>query len=207
MVTDSASENSTRDILLNATSKKLWGGDESELRILDICQETNLSTSVIYANFRSRQGLIDASLLHIFTGITEEIVRDLGDLATGPHPKGSFIDTLYDLLTTPEHLSRITRLRQMFFRVSASALSRPSIRPGFIELYESFMNQMDALYDDLVRRNLLSSQLTGHQWGLFFEGQMLSRAFHDLSTIWDEPDDWNLAARHFLNAARPEIVS
>ena len=42
------------------------------------------------------------------------------------------------------------------------------------------MVQVDEVYDELVRRGLLDTELTGHQWALFFEGQMLSRAFHDL---------------------------
>ncbi len=202
-MTNSSHEYPTREILIEATSKRLWSADESELRILDICQETNLSTSVIYGHFRSRQGLIDASLLHIFTIVTKQMLENLELVAAGPHQSGSFVDTLYELLTNPDHQSQITSQRQMFLRVSASALSRPSIRPGFQKLYDEFMVQMDAQYDELVRRQLLSDQLTGHQWALFFEGQMLSRAFHDLSSKWDDQGDWNRAARRLLNAAKP----
>ncbi len=204
---DPSSERSTRDALIEATSKRLWEEDESELRILDICQETNLSTSVIYGHFRSRQGLIDASLLRIFATVTDQIVEDIEEMAAGPHPTGSFVDTLYLMLTDPRHEGTITSQRQMFFRVSATALSRPSIRPGFLQLYDAYMARVDALYDELVRRGLLSDLLTGHQWALFFEGQMLSRAFHDLSSNWDNQEDWNQAARRVLRAARAEESS
>lgn len=204
MMADSASERSTRDALIEATARRLWVADESELRILDICQETNLSTSVIYGHFRSRQGLIDASLLHVFAIVTDEIVRDITAMSDGPHPTGSFVDTLYEMLTDPGHQDAVTRQRQMFFRVSATALSRPSLRPGFLSLYEAFMARVDDLYDGLVRRGLLSALLTGHQWALFFEGQMLSRAFHDLSSDWDNQEDWNRAAQRVLDAARTE---
>jgi len=206
-VTDSLRENTTREILIEATSKRLWTVDESELRILDICQDTNLSTSVIYGHFRSRQGLINASLLHIFTIVTQEIIGDLETVISEPHAPSSFVDTLYELLTNPTHETAITRQRQMFFRVSATALSRPSIRPGFLLLYSQFMARVDEIYDGLVRDNLLSDILTGHQWALFFEGQMLSRAFHDLSSNWDQQEDWNRAADQMLNAAKPEIVT
>lgn len=201
---DPSSERTTRDALIEATSRRLWAEDESELRILDVCQETNLSTSVIYGHFRSRQGLIDASLLDIFAAVTDQIVDDIEAVARGPHATGSFVDTLYQMLTDPRQEHAITRQRQMFFRISATALSRPSIRPGFLHLYESFMARVDALYDELVRRGLLSERLTGHQWALFFEGQMLSRAFHDLSSKWDDQEDWNQAARQVLSVARNE---
>ena len=203
---DTLREGSTRELLLAATARRLWEADENELRILDICRETNLSTSVIYAHFGSRQGLIDASLLHVFTAVTDEIVANLTIAVTGPHPTGSFLDTLNEILTNPDYKSVITAQRQMFFRVSATALSRPSLRSGFLLLYDAFMTRVDELYDELVRRELLGAQLSGHQWAVFFEGQMLSRAFHDLSSEWDNQDDWNRAAKRMLSGSIPEQV-
>ncbi len=186
--------------------RRLWDADEADLRILDVCQETNLSTSVIYGHFRSRQGLIDASLLRIFEIVTDEMVSDLTVVAAAPHQTGSFVDTLYDMLTDPAQESVVTRQRQMFFRISSTSLSRTSIRQGFLALYDRFMVRIDAIYDRLVDDGFLDAELTGHQWAIFFEGQMLSRAFHDLSSSWDHQEDWNRAARRMLNAAKPEIV-
>lgn len=203
---DTLRQSSTRELLLEATSRRLWQMDENELRILDICRETKLSTSVIYAHFGSRQGLIDASLLRVFTAVTDEIVENLALAVSGPHPTGSFLDTLQGILTNPQHKFVITAQRQMFFRVSASALSRPSLRAGFLRLYDDYMTRVDELYDELVRRELLGPQLSGHQWAVFFEGQMLSRAFHDLSSDWDDQDDWNHAAKRMLGGSIPEQV-
>ena len=203
---DPLRESSTRELLLEATSRRLWTVDENELRILDICRETNLSTSVIYAHFGSRQGLIDAALLRVFTAVTDQIVANLAMAVAGPHATGSFLDSLQEILTNPEHKLTITAQRQMFFRVSATALSRPSLRSGFLLLYDAFMIRVDELYDELVRRELLGAQLSGHQWAVFFEGQMLSRAFHDLSSEWDNQDDWNRAAKRMMSASMPEQV-
>jgi AcrR family transcriptional regulator len=204
-VTDSPNEHSTRDVLIEATSRRLWNEDESELRILDICQETNLSTSVIYGHFRSRQGLIDASLLHIYKIVTDEIIDYNETAAARSHPTGSFVDTLYAMLIDPDHEARVTSQRQMFFRVSATALARPSIRPGFIELYDRYIDRADAINGELLARGLLSDQLTSRQWTIFFEGQMLSRAFHDLSSNWDSQNDWLRGALQMLSVAKPDV--
>ena len=206
MVADSSRESSTREVLIGAAMSRLWDTDECDLRILDICQETNLSTSVIYGHFRSRQGLIDAALLQMFEIVTAEMVNDLSAVAAGPHPTGSFVDTLYEMLTDPSQKAAVTRQRQAFFRISSTSLSRESIRPGFLVLYGRFMAQMDEIYVRLVADGLLDAELSGHQWALFFEGQMLSRAFHDLSSDWDEQEDWNRAARRMLSAAKSEVV-
>ncbi|MGH3732177.1 MAG: TetR/AcrR family transcriptional regulator [Acidimicrobiales bacterium] len=203
---DPLRETSTRELLLEATSRRLWEIDESELRILDICKETNLSTSVIYAHFGSRQGLVDASLLRVFAAITKQHVELLSRVVEGSHPSGSYLDTLNQLLTDSDHEATFAAHRQMFFRISSTALSRPSLRSGFLKLYGDFMARTDDLYDTLVRRELLSSQLTGHQWAVFFESQMLSRAIHDLSPQWDGPEDWNRTARRLLTAMMSEQV-
>jgi AcrR family transcriptional regulator len=200
-----AHEYSTRQLLIEATSKRLWQEDESDLRILDICKETNLSTSVIYGHFRSRQGLIDASLLHLFHLVTDEIVATLERAAAGPHPSGSFADTLYQLVSDPDSERSVIRQRQMFFRVSATALSRASIRPGFLHLYNDFSQRADAIYDGIVDAGLLDRRLTGHQWALFFESQMVSRSFHDLMSPWDDLDDWGRVANHLAAAGHEEI--
>jgi AcrR family transcriptional regulator len=198
---------STRDMLIEATSRKLWNVDESELRILDICQETNLSTSVIYGHFRSRQGLIDASLLHLFAIVTDQIAHNIETASREADGTNSFVDALFDLLTNPDLESSVAQPRQMFFRISATALSRPSIRPGFLELYHRFTARVDAIYDDLVRRGYLGSELTGHQWALCFEGQMLSRAFHDVSANWDNQVDWKRATRRILSTPIDRVAS
>jgi AcrR family transcriptional regulator len=200
-----AHEYSTRQLLIEATSKRLWQEDESDLRILDICKETNLSTSVIYGHFRSRQGLIDASLLHLFHLVTDEIVATLERAAAGPHPSGSFADTLYELVSDPEHERSIVRQRQMFFRVSATALSRASIRPGFLQLYSDFSRRTDEIYNGIVDAGLLDARLSGHQWALFFESQMVSRSFHDLLSPWNELDDWSVVANRLVSTRDAEI--
>jgi AcrR family transcriptional regulator len=204
---DTPTPRSTRDILIDATSRRLWTLDESELRILDICHETNLSTSVIYGHFRSRQGLIDASLLHLFAIVADQIVNSLAAAANGASDTNSFVDALYAILTELDDETSAAQSRQMFFRISAAALSRPSIRPGFLDLYRGFTARVDAIYEQLVRRNLLGSELTGHQWALCFESQMLSRAFHDISSTSKNLSDWKRTTFRILNTPSEQIAS
>ena len=97
---EGAIERSASDALIEATVRRLWVADEGEVRILDICQETGLSTSVIYGHFRSRQGLIDAALLTILTEVTEGIVKDIEEILNGPHPTGRLLDSLHAYTST-----------------------------------------------------------------------------------------------------------
>jgi AcrR family transcriptional regulator len=202
---ENAHELSTRELLIEATSRRLWQEDESDLRILDICKETNLSTSVIYGHFRSRQGLIDASLLHLFSLVADEIMATLERAAAGPHPTGSFIDTLQVLVNDPERAQSTVRQRQMFFRISATALSRSSIRPGFLRVYGEFSTRTEELYRSLIEEGLLGDYLSGHQWAMFFESQLMSRALHDLISPGCELDNWRHLATRLADSENEEV--
>ena len=193
-------DRSARDALVEATARRLWAADEGELRILDICQETGLSTSVIYGHFRSRQGLVDAALLTILTEVTDGIVEGIEGVLDGPHPTGRFLDSLHRYVTDPTLEREHTRNRQAYFRVAASALARPSLRPGFLEVYARYMGRCGELYDGAVGRGLLPASLTGRQWALLLESQMVARALHDLDADWDDQGDWLLALTRLASA-------
>ncbi len=180
--------------------RRLWEGDEGEVRILDICQETGLSTSVIYGHFRSRQGLVDAALLTILTEITDGIVRGIEGILDGPHPTGRMLDSLHDYVTDPALEREHTKNRQAYVRVAATALARPSLRPGFLEVYARYMGRCAELYDEAVARGLLPATLTGRRWALLLESQMVARALHDLDADWDDQGDWLLALARLADA-------
>jgi len=58
-----------------------------------------------------------------------------------------------------------------------------------------------------VHRQLLNDDLNGHQWAIFFEARVLSRAFHDLSSNWDSQGDWLRAADQMLSVAKPKNLA
>lgn len=188
----------TRETLLEVTVQHLLQKDESELRVLDICHETHLSTSVIYGNFGSRQGLIDAAYLRIYADVTESTILRLERAADASCQTNSFVTSLYQALCDPTSGDQVTHNRQMHLRVAAAALSRPNLRPAYLAIHDTFMKRRDLVYQRLIDESFLNSQLSARQWALFFEGQMLSRALNGVAPEWSAQSDWVAAARHFV---------
>ena len=195
------SETSTRGTLLEVTVRHLWQGDESELRVLDICHETHLSTSVIYGNFGSRQGLIDAAYLLIYEEVTESTVHRLERAAESARQTDCFVTALYQALCDPSSADQVARNRQMHLRVAAVALSRPNIRPGYLAIHHAFNERRDQIFQRLIDESLLNGHLSARQWALFFEGQMLSRALNGVAAEWGAHSDWEVVARHLVTPA------
>jgi len=196
-----SSDCSTRGTLLEVTIRHLWQGDECELRVLDICHETHLSTSVIYGNFGSRQGLIDAAYLHIYEEVTESTVHRLERAADTARQTGSFVTAHYEALCDPGSADQVVRNRQMHLRVAAVALSRPNIRPAYLAIHHAFNERRDQIFQRLIDESFLSGHLSARQWALFFEGQMLSRALNGVSAEWGAHSDWEIVAHHLVAPA------
>lgn len=195
----SSGESTTRALLIDATARRLWAEDESELRILDICQETNLSTSVIYGHFRSRQGLVDAAMLANFKVVAGEIRGDFAEAAERCASGASYLDALQSVLSDPQRQEAQKRQRQMFLRASAATLARPSMRAGFLALYHEHLELAEALFDTLIGRGQLPERLTGRQWAILFEALMLARAPRDLTPEWTTGEDWVSVVRALLS--------
>lgn len=196
-------DRSAPDVILRITKEHLLRSDESELRVLDICHESGLSTSVIYGHFRSRQGLIDAALLAIYEEVVASMMHHLSLAVENTPSEGSFVQALYAQLVDPHNEAVVTRNRQMHLRVSATALARPSFRREFLPLCSAYLRHCDRVYEGLIGDGFLNSQLSARQWALFFEGQMLSRAFHDIEAGWNVQGDWREAAEFVTTTQLP----
>lgn len=166
--------------LIEATVKRLLNSDESELRILDICEETGVSTSVLYAHFHSRQGLVDAAMLALYREISAAVLSQVHLAIDAAPAAGGFIPALFQLLGDPTHQEELRWVRSIHLRVCAAALSRSSLVRDVAELQNAFHDRLAQVLGRLMSEGLLSSNLSARQWAIFFEGQMLSQASQDV---------------------------
>jgi len=118
----------TRQAVLDYAVTHLRQRDESELRVLDLCAAVSISPSVIYAHFRSRQGLVDAALLTILQEEVEKVLDNLRFIADEARQNGNFAKTLYDHITDPANYDMVKKRNGLRIRIFAAALARPSLK-------------------------------------------------------------------------------
>jgi AcrR family transcriptional regulator len=118
---------STRRILLDATAARLANTDESELRIADICRDTGFSSSVIYSNFGSRQGLIDAAFLEMYDERSRRYI-DLLRQNTATADSMSTLVAFYRVDGDDPIAANLKEFRRIRLRVSTAALAREELR-------------------------------------------------------------------------------
>jgi len=181
---------STRRLLIDATAKRLAEADESELRIADICEDTGLSSSVIYNNFRSRQGLIDATFLSMYEDKALRYVDLLRLNTAGADSMTSLLAFYRDGAADDQVHEALRDFRRIRLRVSTAALARPEMQRSFILVQEEYLTRMAALIEEVQARGLFGRRLTGRQLAILLEGYSFARALNDISLHPESEESW-----------------
>ena len=179
-----------RQLLIDAATKRLWSTDESELRIADICADTELSSSVIYTNFRSRQGLIDAAFLDMYANLAGNyrvLLRRYVEPATSA---SSLIETLSEVQTSGEVNGALAENRKIRLRIATASLARADLRREWIKIQEDHLTLFAEIIEDLQHRGVLGRKLTGRQVAVLLEGFSFGRALDDISLNPESDAAW-----------------
>ena len=180
----------TRASVLDAVIAHLWHEDESTLRIADLCVKTGLSSSVIYNNYHSRQGLIDAAYLEIYRTMTLQLVSFYRDVAATARDAGALQRSIEGEIANSARADRWVQSRQMRLRISAAALRRPALQRNFVLLHDHYLNQLSEIFADLQRRGIAGDLLQPRQLAIMFEGSLLFHSFNDIALHPIDDQSW-----------------
>ncbi len=181
---------STRQLLIDATARRLLECDESELRIADICEDTGFSSSVIYSNFRSRQGLIDATFLQLYDDRARRYVELLRENTSDADSLDSLLAFYRVGATATPVQGTLKDFRRIRLRISTAALSRPELQRAFVPVQEEHLRRMAALIEEVQGRGVFGHRLNGRQVAVLLEGFSFSRALDDISLHPESEESW-----------------
>ena len=196
----------TAKVVLDAVCRQLWLADEGMLRIADVCADTDLSSSVIYNHFRSRQGLIDAAYLEIYRAMTADllvvITRSLADVTSNEGLRHVIRSEAQD-----EDRHRFwLRSRHMRLRITTAALARESMQSEFAQLQQKYLDGLAALFVDLQQRGIVGDLLNSRQLALAFEGALLFHSFNDIALRPVDDASWVQIFMTLLGSPQPTAV-
>ena len=197
-------DGSARALLLGAAIRRLIDGDEASIRVLDVSNEISMSPSVIYSNFGSRQGLIDAAYLEIYRSVTAASYRVIDEIAS------SFDETALAARWSPgfdteERLHRQAVRRRVRLRVLAAAITRRRLQRDVVREREAYQASLTSMFADLQRRGVLVTTLSARQLAVVHEGLDLVRAIDETMPTPLSADEWNEVKRVVfeVNATQP----
>jgi len=172
---------------------------DAELRITDICEQAEMSQTIIYSYFDSREGLIDAAYLEIFnhqSEIISEISCELLSLDLTPPLKLS--NFMNDKLIN--HFVQQGGSRELRIRIYARAVSRPVFARKIKEARERhYVHLLEKITTQFPDRKLFITNDAVLAAASVFDTLQTSRSLYEM--IFDASSESNMLeiAVHALN--------
>jgi len=114
--------------VLDAVAERLLSGDESRIRIPEICESTGVNYGSVYHHFGSREGVIDAAYEMIFTRLTQEDLEGVRQATEYSETFDEYLSAVIPIVTSISSGEDRRRRRAMRLRVVAAATAREELR-------------------------------------------------------------------------------
>ena len=169
---------------------RLWNGDESLIRIPDICDATGVNYGSVYHHFGSREGVIDAAYNQLFSELVQRDIDELSNVSEQSADIDEFlirIQPLIGLLSAGEDRQRSRAMRA---RIVAAALTRPELA-ALIGATES---RLTAELRDVMsmgqNRGFVRKDVSAWSLAVLIQAVVFGRVLDDITASPVEQEEW-----------------
>lgn len=145
-IVDTEHDTSTKERILRLAIEALDSGGEASIRVKQISNDAGVSVTSIYHFYGSREGLVEAALVHRFDDgyrLGRAVIRQAAENATNREEFASVLEAIVRQAFGPT----FTAARRRRINVAGSAMSRPTLlekindaqRDWFAELHDSLL--------------------------------------------------------------------
>ena len=179
--------------VLDAVAERLLEGDESLIRIPEICEATGVNYGSVYHHFGSREGVIDAAYDMIFSRLVEDDIvrlRRIGEASNSLEEYIAAMRPLVELMSSgPDRVER----RAMRVRIVAAAQTRKELRTLIGETQARLTDEMVRIAEHGQNRGWLRRDVTARSIAVIVQVVIFGRTLDDVSTEPINQADWEQA--------------
>lgn len=114
--------------VLEAVAQRLRDGDETRLRIPEVCAATGVNYGSVYHHFGSREGVIDAAYEMMFGEIVDGDIAAIHEAIDEADDLASFLVAATRILRSVTMGEERLSNRSMRLRIVAASVTRPQLR-------------------------------------------------------------------------------
>ncbi len=177
--------------VIDEVISRLWSGDESMIRIPEICDATGVNYGSVYHHFGSREGVIDAAYNELFSELVQRDIDELSHVSTESADFGEFLVRVQPLIGMLSAGEDRRRSRAMRARIVAAALTRPELGE-LIGVTESRLTAQ--LRDVLVMgqdRGFVRKDVSAWSLAVMVQAIVFGRVLDDVTASPIEQEDWD----------------
>ena len=187
--------------LIDATIDVIDATGETSVRVQEIVSAVGVQVPVLYRNFGSREGLVQAAQAH---RLRRDRAAEIGSFATAVESTESaaefreLFDTLMGVLTSPAR----AEVRWKRMNAVGSTYGRPDLTVAVAHLLQDTLEEVAAPLRLAKQRGWTRADLDVDAFTAWFGGQLLGRVLIELGSSPVDGDAWNQisadAVRHVL---------
>lgn len=196
----------TRSRILKTTVALLWEKDAAAIRLSSLSKAADVNTSVLYAYFLSREGLIETAYLEILEEINAELLLTW-QVALSSGSSDELLATIEAVTSDETMAQRFFELRQMYIRIVAVAVGRKGFAQKFAERKEAYLVQLTSIIESLRERGFVNDILPSRQIALVVESLFIGRCQDDISLAPEPDENWTRALVAVLTLFRSNVVT
>ena len=177
--------------VVDVVVERLVEGDESLIRIPDICEATGVNYGSVYHHFGSREGLIDAAYDQIFSTLAREDIDRLREISLASTSLEEYVGAvapLIEMMATDD--GRRVR-RAMRARVIAAAATRPALRDLIGVTQARLTAELIRVIEHGQGRAWLRRDLSARAIAVLVQGVVFGRCLDDISAEPIAASEWS----------------
>ena len=165
--------------LIDTTIDAIDAGGEVSVRVQDIVANAGVQITVLYRNFGSREGLVQAAqAARLRRDMDAELLRFSAafDMVDSAEQFRDLVDALLDGVTSPDR--RLLRLKRV--NVIGSTYGRPDLAAAVSQLQQNTVTRIADVFRPAQHRGWIRPELDLDAFAAWFAGQALGRVILEL---------------------------
>lgn len=187
--------------VIDEVVSRLWSGDESLIRIPEICDATGVNYGSVYHHFGSREGVIDAAYNQLFSDLVQRDIDELSNVSQQSVDIDEFLVRIQPLIGLLSAGEERRQSRAMRARIVAASLTRPELAT----LIGATESRLTAELRDVMSmgqdRGFVRKDVSAWSLAVLIQAIVFGRVLDDVTTTPIEQEDWDFTMTTLFRSA------
>jgi len=187
--------------VIDEVVSRLWSGDESLIRIPEICDATGVNYGSVYHHFGSREGVIDAAYNQLFSDLVQRDIDELSNVSQQSADIDEFLIRIQPLIGLLSAGEDRRRSRAMRARIVAAALTRPELAALIGATESRLTNELRDVMSMGQDRGFVRKDVSAWSLAALIQAVVFGRVLDDITTSPVEQEDWDFTMNALFRSA------
>ena len=178
--------------VLDAVIERLNDGDESLIRIPEICEATGVNYGSVYHHFGSRDGVIDAAYELMFISMAQEDITALRRISDMSHSIEEYVVAMQPLITRLSADGERRARHAWRVRIVAAAQTRPGLRQLIGPAQAGVTNELVGVAQYGQDQGWLRRDVSARSIAVLVQVLVFGRTLDDISTEPVDQEEWEV---------------